>query len=105
MVIHDQVLFKSVTRYFFLLAMVIFFIIIGIYRLKKIEFTYNSALKLLIFVALPIISFPFIFYSTMTVSEKIIGLLFVITCVLVQFFGTISFHKIKKKLLSPSDKV
>jgi hypothetical protein len=103
MVIYDPVKFKTISQIFMLVALVTYFIVVIILKYKKIQITYGIALKLFFFVILPIVAFPFIFLSTMSLIDKIISTLIVISGCLIQFYGTMAFHKLRKKVFKSAD--
>jgi hypothetical protein len=105
MVINDPVKFKFATQMFLLLALILMLIAAYILKCKKVDITYDVALKLLVFIMFPVIGFPFVFLSTMSISDKIISSVFALSVALLQFYGTKAFHKIKKQISAPSDKV
>lgn len=98
MVIHDPTTFKLVTQAFFLLSLVVSAIAYYLLKLKKVEVTRKVTLKVLLFVGFPIVAFPFLVFSELTFLWKIIGTLFAVLMVLLQFYGTISFHKVGKSI-------
>jgi hypothetical protein len=105
MVIYDHEKFKSIAQIFLLIAFVVYFATAFILKYKGIEITYKIVLRMFLLILFPIISFPFIFLSAMSLTDKIIGTVVVLSVCLTQFYGTITFRKMIKKLSSPSDKV
>jgi len=98
MVIYNQDKFRAISQLFLLIALIIYFIVVYILKRKKIEITYNIALKLFIIILLPIIAFPFIFLSTLSLTDKIIATIIAFSGCLLQFYGTKKFHEIRNKL-------
>jgi hypothetical protein len=105
MVIYDYVKYKAITQMFLLLALLTVFVTAYILKRKKVEITYKVAFKLLMLEGFPIVAFPFIVFSTMSILDKTIATMIALSGVLAQFFGTIAFHKMIKKPSSTSDKV
>jgi hypothetical protein len=105
MVIYDHVKFRFVTQIFLLLALIAGFTAIYIIKLRKTEITNKIVLRILMLITMPIIAFPFIFLSTLSLLDKLIATLIAISGVLLQFYGTISFRKMLKKSSTPSDRV
>jgi hypothetical protein len=105
MVIYDYNKLKSIEQIFLLIAFIVYFTVALILKYKKIEITYKIVLKMFLLILFPIISFPFLFLSPMSPKDKIIGTVIVLSVCLIQFYGTIAFRKMMRKLSSPSDKV
>lgn len=104
MVIYDHDKFKIISQIFLFAALIVYFSGAYILKRKGIEITYRIALKLF-FVIFPIIAFPFIFLSTMSLAGKISSTLIALSGCLAQFFGTMAFHKLRKKKFTSSDQV
>lgn len=103
MIIYDDKMFKTITQLFLLLALLLLFFSAYILKRNKVEITYKVAFKLCIFLVFPIISFPFIIFSTWSVFDKMLASLFAISCALLQFYGTMSFHKVKSIFTNKSN--
>jgi len=103
MVIYDHDKFKFISQIFLLLALLIYFIVGYYLKRKNVVITYKIALRLMLLV-LPIVLFPFIFLTTMSLLDKFILTLIAISGALLQFYGTKAFHKMVKES-SPSGKV
>jgi hypothetical protein len=100
MIIHDDKTFKTITQLFLFLAILLLFMTAYILKRKKVEITYKVAFKLFVYLVFPIVSFPFIILSTWSLLDKILASLFAISCALLQFYGTMSFHKLKNKFIN-----
>ena len=105
MVINDPIKFRFVAQIFFLLALIIYFVTAYILKRNKVDITYAVAVKLLVFIVFPIVSFPFIVFSSWSIFDKILASVFALSAGLLQFYGTKAFHKMKNQSSAPSDKV
>ena len=100
MVINDPKEFKFIAQLFLLFALGVHFTVCGILKYKKVEITYNLAFKLLIFMICPIILFPFMVFSTVSIFVKILEVIVCFSCCFFGFFGWKYFHRIKKNYLT-----
>lgn len=95
--IQDSPNFKPIAQAFFLLALIVYFAIAFWLNKKGIEITYNIILKLILLVLFPIIAFPFLVLSSMSLQNKIYGTVIILSLALLQFYGTKSFREMIKK--------
>jgi hypothetical protein len=89
--------FKLIAQSFFLFAIVLYLLICFCLKKKKIEITYDIVFKLVFFIMFPIISFPFLILSNLSIRHKIFAAVAALSTALIQFFVTKLFRERAKK--------
>jgi len=95
--------FKLIAQSFFVLAITLYFLIALCLRMKKIEITYDIVFKLVFFIAFPIVAFPFLVLSDLSVKHKIYATIAALSLELFQFFATKLFRERVGKRSSKGD--
>ena len=103
MIIQDSATFKSISRLFLLLALIVYAAVAYWFKKKGIEITYSIVLKLVLLVLFPIISFPFLVLSNMDVQNKIYATLFALFLGLSQFYITKSVREMLRGKKTSTD--